>query len=509
MAWEPDETAWMAYIKLERKYNELDRARKIFEKFVSTHPQPKNWIKWARFEEEISNVLKARAVYEACIATLGEDFIDQNTFVSFAKFETRQKELERARAIYKYSLEKLGKEKAINLYKEYVLFEKQFGDREGIEDVVATKRRQQYEQDLAQNPHNYDTWFEYIRLEESMGDVNRTREVCERAIAQVPLVQEKRLWRRYIYLWLFYAIFEESTAKDLTRARQIYESAIKLVPHKQFTFAKLWLLYAKFLIRQMDLPSCRKTLGTALGLCPKEKLFKGYIELELELREFDRVRTLYEKYLEWNPANCFAWIKYAELEKLLGDVDRCRGIYEIAVSQPLLDMPEYLWKSYIDFEVEETEYENARALYKRLLDRTDHVKVWIAYAKFEFVNTLNGEQVSERLDAARKVFETAYKTLRTNRPDAKEERVVLLEAWKVFEQENGDEKSVESVTKRLPKAIKRRRKVVDEATGVELNQWEEYYDYLFPDEETQKPSLKLLQLAHQWKKSQEKGDGDA
>lgn len=33
-----------------------------------------------------------------------------------------------------------------------------------------------------------------------------------------------------------------------------------------------------------------------------------------------RCRTLYEKYLEWNPANCHAWIKFGELEKTLGEV---------------------------------------------------------------------------------------------------------------------------------------------------------------------------------------------
>jgi hypothetical protein len=66
----------------------------------------------------------------------------------------------------------------------------------------------------------------------------------------------------------------------------------------------------------------------------------------------DRCRTLYEKYLEWAPSNCAAWIKFAELEKMLGEAERARAIYELAISQPLLDMPEALWKSYIDFEIE-------------------------------------------------------------------------------------------------------------------------------------------------------------
>lgn len=36
-----------------------------------------------------------------------------------------------------------------------------------------------------------------------------------------------------------------------------------------------------------------------------------------------------------------------------------------------------LWKSYIDFEIEQEEYEKTRNLYRRLLQRTQHVKVWV------------------------------------------------------------------------------------------------------------------------------------
>jgi crooked neck len=57
-------------------------------------------------------------------------------------------------------------------------------------------------------------------------------------------------------------------------------------------------MFARFEIRRLDLPAARKLLGVAIGMCPKEALFKGYIQLELDLREFDRVRTLYQKYLE-------------------------------------------------------------------------------------------------------------------------------------------------------------------------------------------------------------------
>lgn len=42
-----------------------------------------------------------------------------------------------------------------------------------------------------------------------------------------------------------------------------------------------------------------------------------------------------------------------------------------------------LWKAYIDFETELEEFDKARDLYERLLQKTQHVKVWIAYAEFE------------------------------------------------------------------------------------------------------------------------------
>lgn len=68
-------------------------------------------------------------------------------------------------------------------------------------------------------------------------------------------------------------------------------------------------------------------------------------------------------------------IQFAELETILGDFDRARAIYEVAINQPRLDMPEVVWKAYIDFEIEQEQFDRARQLYERLLERTQHVKV--------------------------------------------------------------------------------------------------------------------------------------
>ena len=531
MAWEPDEAAWSSYIKLEKRYGEFQRARDIFQRFTIVHPEPRNWIKWARFEEEFGTSDLVREVFGSAVEALGDEFMDERLFIAYARYEAKLKEYERARAIYKYALDRLARSKSLALHKAYTTFEKQFGDREGVEDVILSKRRVQYEEQIKENPKNYDVWFDYARLEETSGDVDRIRDVYERAIAQIPPTQEKRHWRRYIYLWVFYAIWEEMESKDIDRARQVYQECLKLIPHKKFTFAKIWLMKAQFEIRQQNLSAARKTLGQAIGMCPKDKLFKGYVELELKLFEFVRCRTLYEKHIEWNPANCQAWIKFAELERGLDDLERTRAIFELAIDQPVLDMPELLWKAYIDFEEEEGEFERTRQLYERLLDKTDHVKVWISYAHFEInVPDEDEEEVEEEDEEkpvselaktrARKVFERALKSMKDK--ELKEEvrtsptplikisekltspqRVSLLNAWLSFERTHGSVEDIEKVQKQMPRKTKRRRKLDDDS-------YEEYIDYVFPADDRQTAKLSnLLAMAQSWKQAGGAISGDA
>lgn len=84
----------------------------------------------------------------------------------------------------------------------------------------------------------------------------------------------RRFWRRYIYLWINYALFEELQAADVERTREVYRACLKVIPHEAFSFAKIWLMAAHFEVRQKDLEAARKILGQAIGRCGKEKIFK-------------------------------------------------------------------------------------------------------------------------------------------------------------------------------------------------------------------------------------------
>jgi len=46
-------------------------------------------------------------------------------------------------------------------------------------------------------------------------------------------------------------------------------------------------MFARFEVRRLNLSIARKLLGAAIGMCPKEALFKGYIQLEFDVSDFN------------------------------------------------------------------------------------------------------------------------------------------------------------------------------------------------------------------------------
>lgn len=544
MKWMPDDNAWTAYARFETRCGGgmgYERAEAVMRRYANAYPSAKSFTKFAKWAEyEAKNVDLARTIWEASLSELEpEESKQARVFSRFAAFEERQGEYDRSRVIYKHAivllrLEELDKLSAENhddydisswelqqrkeLYKLYLTFEKKHGDRQGIERVLLTKQRREYIERVEQDPYDYDAWFEFAKLEEdnalleadknnnhSRGDPTAAREVYEKAVANTPPGNTgvKEHWKRYIYLWIYYATYEELTNNDLERASEIYQTCLdRVIPHKQFSFAKVWIYAAKLQIRRKNLTSARKILGKAIGMCHggKERIFKEYISIEMSLGEIDRCRALYNNYLKAMPQNCEAWNKYADLEKSLGESERCRAILSLAISQPNLDMPEVLWKSFIDFEIEDGEANHARRLYEQLLEKTSHVKVWISYAQFE------AGEIGAGMLKARTIFDKAYNLLKED--GLKEERVLLLDAWRGLEKQKGDTDNVLSVEKRLPRRVKRKRMRKDD-DGNDLG-WEEYFDYQFPDDDDQGASnLKILEMAAKWKRQRDDDDDDS
>ncbi|KAK3198837.1 hypothetical protein Dsin_022252 [Dipteronia sinensis] len=145
----PDQQGWLSYIKFELRHNKVDHATQIFKWFVQCHPKVLAWIRYAKFEMTNGEIGSSRNVYERAVDELADNKEAEQQFVAFAEFEERCKESEHARCIYKFALDHIP-----DLYRKFVGFEKQYGDREGIEDAIVVKRRFQYEDEGRKNPLN-------------------------------------------------------------------------------------------------------------------------------------------------------------------------------------------------------------------------------------------------------------------------------------------------------------------------------------------------------------------
>ena len=202
----------------------------------------------------------------------------------------------------------------------------------------------------------------------------------------------------------------------------------------------------------------------------------------------DRCRTIYQKFIEFDPSRCSTWIQFAEFEQNLSELERTAAIFELGVSQEVLDTPELLWKKYIDFEIEQENRGKVEELFERLLHLALHSKVFIAYAQYE----------SEMdMDQARAILERGIEEFKLSGESAM--RHQLLVALKSLEEsiENNDER-IEKIRKRQATTSNKVR--INEETGV----MEHYIDYEFPDDAVDSVQMRFLKAANKWKQLSQK-----
>ncbi|CDO96195.1 unnamed protein product [Kluyveromyces dobzhanskii CBS 2104] len=521
---EPGPNAWTSFIDFELRCSNFENARNIYSKFVLVHPQIDTWMNWIRFEQTHGNVTSVRMVFSLALDTLtsfsGTPSADIERIVNeFASWEASQNEYDRSRALYNLAI---GKWPASDVLKEHqIQFEKKFGSSKNMQDIVIAKRKIQYEQHLNANPNDYSTWWVYLDLcEENHPELLNTVFQSFTELAEPKSSTKDSSWKKYLRICMRYLVYLELVVNDIPTTRAVYNSTLKRIPHTKFTLGKLWIMFAEFEIRQNDLAKARKILGTSLGKCPKSSIFKYYIDLEIRLKEFDRVRKLYERYINFSPHTVQIWLEYAELEENLGDEERARGIYEISLSEvvQLSDADKMdILQRYIAFETDATEYENARSLYEKLLATSHYdVNIWINRALFEssipteeqlaeyqqsqqdkgFGDNDDDEQefsfdiTEANKNRSRAIFEKAVSFYKNKHEDKKRQQV--LQSLLEFERVHGNEETLKSIIDRQPAITK--DKIIAE------NFEQEAYRLEFPDDKTLVPAAapNLLALARRW-----------
>lgn len=521
---EPHPNAWDSFVAFEVRQENFENARDVYSRYVLVHPMVSTWRKWVQFETTYGDVDTVRKVYSLAVDTLAsfpdkereDDLI--SLIISFATWESAQQEYERCRALYDIAIEKWPQRD--ELRNSLVHFEKKFGNIISAEESVIHKRKRSYEERLRESPRDYDTWWLYLDLVQAYFQPQVLETLKKSVSSNEPTASVKNIaWKQYIYLWIRLLTFVELEMSNIECCRGLYKRLVDhLIPHKQFTFSKVWLMYANFEIRQGNIDTARKILGRSLGTCPKVKTFRGYIELEIKLKQFDRVRKIYEKFLEFNPLKVDTWVNYAELEENLGDEDRCRAIYDLAISNAdaigfSKDSMIFLMQRSIEFETDEEEFGRARQLFDKYIQMNENLpQLWITYALYESSNPsegqlnslrenliddddeLNFEATDENIVRAREVFERALKHFK--RIDLKENRAVIYEAYKSFEDNHGSDEDRQAIGKRMPRLIREQG-----PNAIEQESYE------FPDDEhdnSKEPNVsKFLALAKKWNESQQ------
>lgn len=522
LKWHPMRGAWLAYTSFEERYNETDNAREIYRRYVAEFPDSELWVQWIDFElkqplDDDEHKASIRGIFEtAADSLLAHKSVQQDSSACellsrWITWEASQGETDRSQTITSKLLEEdfLLKEQKVDLVKRI----KNHHSLSSAGDNSILKQKLQLEKNVTSDPFDYDSWWELSRIVDSSEAIKFRVTTLESAIAHTPKdVNKLTQWRRYIFLWINLALLYEFECKDIAKARDTWKRALAIVPHKRFSFAKLWIMFAQFEIRnEKSLVEGRKILGRAIGYgCqakPKSKIFKFYISTEKELSEYERVRKIYAKWLEVSylhdklsggTLSHDVLLEYLSFEKSMNESERCIELYRLGIKEEFDNGTMFL-SQFIEFLKEEFRYDDARNVLREEIASRDEAIVWIMLALFESsilspeqINTLatvGSEETDFELEEyhvnnTRLIFEEAYNHFKKEHKGA--DAITLLKSWKDFESEHGDAETISRIEGKMPNLVTKQREI-DGMT-------EEYYDYEFPG-----PKInKFLANARKW-----------
>ncbi|KAM5572086.1 hypothetical protein ABKV19_012250 [Rosa sericea] len=206
---------------------------------------------------------------------------------------------------------------------------------------------------LRQNPHNVEQWHRRVKLFEG----NPTKQF-EDAFKVYEKGTQIFKYPHVTDIWIIYlSKFVKRYGKNkLERARLLFEDAVKAAPAD--AKKSLYLQFAKLEEDYGLAKRAMKVYDEATKAVPnheKLSMYEIYIARAAEIFGIPKTREIYEQAIESGLPDkdvktmC---LKYAELEKSLGEIDRARGVYVFAsqFSDPRSDAE--LWNKWHEFEVQ-------------------------------------------------------------------------------------------------------------------------------------------------------------
>ncbi|KAK8970682.1 hypothetical protein KSP40_PGU006094 [Platanthera guangdongensis] len=322
-------TLWISFARLYEDHNDLVNARVIFDKAVQVNYKAvvnlaSVWCEWAEMELRHKNFQEAlelmrKSTAEPSVEVKRRVAADGNEPVQirlhkslrlwsfYVDLEESLGTLESTRAVYERILDLRIATPQIILNYAFLLEEHKY-----FEDAFKVYERGVK---IFKYPHVKDIWVTYLsKFVKRYGKnkLERARELFEHAIEKAPAQDVKPLYLQYAKLEEDYGLAK--------RAMKVYDQAVKAVANDE-----------------------------------KLNMYEIYIARAAEIFGIPKTREIYEQAIESGlPDNAVRTMcmKYAELERNLGEIDRARAIYVFAsqFADPRSDSE--FWKKWNDFEVQ-------------------------------------------------------------------------------------------------------------------------------------------------------------
>ncbi|XP_047948131.1 pre-mRNA-splicing factor SYF1-like [Salvia hispanica] len=373
-------TLWVAFAKLYETHGDVSNARVIFDKAVQVNYKAVDhlasiWCEWAEMELRHKNLkgaleLMRRATAEPSVEVKRRVAADGNEPVQmkvhkslklwtfYVDLEESLGTLESTRVVYEKILDlRIATPQIIINYAMLLEEHKYFEDSFKV-----------YERGVKifKYPHVKDIWVTYLsKFVKRYGKskLERAREIFEKAVEEAPAESVKPLYLQYAKLEEDYGLAK--------RAMRVYDQATKAVPPNE----KLGM-YEIYITRAADI----------FGLPKTREIYEQAIESRLPDKD---VKVM-----------C---LRYAELEKNLGEIDRARALYKHAsqFANPKSD-PDF-WKKWHEFEVQHGNEDTYREM-RRIMRSVD-----ASYSQTHFIlpEYLMQKDQMQTLDEAKDVLKKA------------------------------------------------------------------------------------------------------
>ncbi|PPR89062.1 hypothetical protein GOBAR_AA31617 [Gossypium barbadense] len=352
---------WVAFAKLYETYKDLANARVIFDKAVQVNYKTVDhlasiWAEWAEMELRHKNFkgaleLMRRATAEPSVEVKRRVAADGNEPVQmklhkslrlwtfYVDLEESLGTLESTRVVYERILDLRIATPQIIINYAFLLEENKY-----FEDAFKVYERGVK---IFKYPHVKDIWVTYLsKFVKRYGKskLERARELFEHAVETAPADLVKPLYLQYAKLEEDYGLAK--------RAMKVYDQATKAVSnHEKLGMYEIYIARAAEIF---GVPKTREIYEQAIqsGLPDKDvkTMCLKYAELEKSLGEIDRARAIYVFASQFADPRSDAdfWDKWREFEVQHGNEDTFREMLRIkrsvsaSYSQTHFILPEYL-----------------------------------------------------------------------------------------------------------------------------------------------------------------------